>query len=215
MTWLKRIAQSIFIAIFTFEFLNAVHLLSFKIEYSWFGVTLSTAVIFVGISLIESLCSQKLEFQLPGVVWFMGLVLILNDFVGDVLGAYARWEHYDQLIHGLSGVILVGFFLLLFEGVARRQSWRVPPVILYALALGMNMIGAVLYEIEEYSEDVFFGSRRLGDGPDTVNDLLMSLTCGIATILVVVGVRAWKRHWGLKRVRSPLWLPGARIKKTA
>ncbi len=47
------------------------------------------------------------------------------------------------------------------------------------------------YELLEYSEDVLTGSSRLGDGPDTGNDLLMDF---IGAALATLSVRSWYKR---------------------
>ena len=58
------------------------------------------------------------------------------------------------------------------------------------MALCLNVLFAVLYEIEEYSEDFFYGTNRLGDGPDTANDLMLNLIGGAIIILAIMAYRA-------------------------
>lgn len=81
----------------------------------------------------------------------------------------------------------------MFEEVALRLKWRCPRAVTYGLALGASTIFAVLYEVEEYLEDYFFQTNRLGDGPDTANDLMLNLFGGALLIVCLMGYRAWTR----------------------
>jgi len=43
-----------------------------------------------------------------------------------------------------------------------------------------------MYEIEEYLEDYFTGSHRLGDGLDTAEDLMFNIVGGLVVLSIIV-----------------------------
>jgi uncharacterized membrane protein YsdA (DUF1294 family) len=79
------------------------------------------------------------------------------------------------------------------------KQWRIPDEVLYLLALGINVIVAVLYEVEEYLEDFFTLSQRLGDGPDTANDMMVNLIGGAGCMVGVLVYKKIKHHWYSRR----------------
>lgn len=188
---LGRVLSGFFVALFLFELANYVGILHFQVDYTWFGRLVSTGTVFGVLLALDFFFSKKLNSFLPARVWLCGALLIIGDFSGDFFGLYKGWDQYDQLVHFLGGPILVGAFIAIFEALSRIQAWRHPGYVTYLLALGTSAIWAVLYEAEEYIEDLIFHSNRLGDGPDTANDLLMNLVGGAVFIGVTVLYRRY------------------------
>ncbi len=197
---IRRTLYIVFCAIFFFEFLNYFGVLHFHVDYTWFGRILSTLTVFGALRLIDELFRRKTGKPLSSKIWVVMAILLLFDFIGDVFGFYGRWEHYDQVVHFISGPMLTLCLLLAFERLAKYFAWNCPRAVTYGLALGVNVILAVLYEIEEYSEDVIYHTHRLGDGPDTANDLLMNLVGASLLILGLIVYRAWRKRRQLNQV---------------
>ncbi len=193
-TLVQKIVFVVFGGLFLFELLNYTNVLSFKIEFTWFGRVMSTFVLFAILRSVDVLFQRKLGTHLQSRVWFIMTFLLFFDFFGDILGLYGKWTSYDQVVHFLSGPALVASLILVFERIADRLNWRSPRAVTYGLALGTSTIFAVLYEVEEYLEDFFFGTHRLGDGPDTANDLMLNMIGGVLLIAVFVGYRAWQNR---------------------
>lgn len=197
---IRRTLYVIFASIFIFECLNYMKVLSFHVDYTWFGRLVSTLTVFGLLRLIDLFFRRKTGAPLSGKIWLLLAGLLAIDFVGDVLGFYRRWEWYDQLVHFVSGPVLVASLILACERLADYFHWNAPRALTYSLALGITTIFAVLYEIEEYSEDFFYQTNRLGDGPDTVNDLLMNLIGASVLILGLVVYRVLRKRQGLKQL---------------
>lgn len=187
MIWLRRVLYLFFGGTLVFELLNHLGLLSFRVDYTWLGRVVSSAVLFSGLMLIDWLFKRFVKARLPISIWVMCALLLWSDFVGDIFGFYTRFEWYDQLIHSSSGPILSVSFLLAYQTISDRFEWKQPRSMAYVTALGLSTICAVLYELEEYMEDYFYGTNRLGDGFDTANDLLLSLI-GSLIVLVIVAI---------------------------
>lgn len=192
--WMRAIAQILFGSLMAFEFFNWIHLLSFRVVYGWFGRIFSTTFIFVILSGLSVLYRKKMQVEMHGVIWFAGSVLILTDFFGDAFFFYDRWVWYDQLAHFLSGGLIVGSLIIVFRDLFRFFGWKLPFFIAMIAALLTSTFFGVLYELEEYLEDVLIHTHRLGDGPDTANDLMMSLLGGVLILLIVTGYRVWSRR---------------------
>lgn len=193
MLWRKGISV-MFIGMLLFELLNYLGILSFKVDYTWFGRLFSTVVMFGILQLIDGLFRWKFQTRLQGSVWVLAALLLWSDFIGDIFQFYTRWTWYDQAIHFISGPVVTAALLIALETVREKARWNTPRAVTYVLAVGVNTIFSVLYEIEEYLEDYFFQTNRLGDGPDTVNDLMMSLIGGSLFIGCVAVYRALQRN---------------------
>ncbi len=191
-TLVQKMVFVVFGGLFLFELLNYTNILSFKVDFTWFGRVVSTFVMFAILRSIDVIFQRKLGTHLQSRVWFIMTFLLFFDFFGDILGLYGKWMYYDQVVHFLSGPALVTSLILVFERIADRLKWWSPRAVTYGLALGASTIFAVLYEVEEYLEDFFFGTHRLGDGPDTANDLMLNLIGGALLITVFVSYRAWQ-----------------------
>ncbi len=171
-------------------------MLSYRVDYTWFGRLFSTIAIFSILQLLDWLFRRKLDTPLPLAVWALTGILLLFDFIGDIFSFYTRWMWYDQVAHFISGPLVVASLLITLEAVRSQARWNTPRLVTYGLTIGISTIFAVLYEIEEYLEDYFFGTHRLGDGPDTVNDLMLNLLGGCVLIAFVISYRAIKARRG-------------------
>ncbi len=186
---IRQVLYGIFGALFLFEFLNYLGVLTFRVEYTWLGRFISTFLLFVFLRCIDEYLWHKVGTRLRGVIWILLSGLLFFDFIGDIFGFYSRWSWYDQVAHFLSGPILFISLLLTLEMTALYRRWRCPKSVFYGLALGINTVFAVLYEMEEYLEDYIYHTNRLGDGPDTANDLLLNLLGAVLALLLVVLMR--------------------------
>lgn len=192
--FLRWSSAFLFLGLWGFEFLNYVGLFHFNVEYTWLGRVLSTAVVGGMLLLLNEIAKRKIHQPLHGYLFCAAAGLILIDFFGDAFALYGRWEHYDQVAHFLSGPFLVGSFFLFYRQLAEGLDWRHPPVFTYLLAFQTSLAFAGLYEMEEYLEDIFFGSHRSGGGVDTADDLTMNILGGVLTIAVIFSYRVWKRR---------------------
>lgn len=174
--------------------LNFFQILPYRVEFTALGRIISTGGVFLVLFIVDSIIHARLGRCLPGLVWCACTVIVAFDFLGDVLHFYARWPWYDQFAHFMSGPLLVGALMMGLFLLARAERWRVPDGVLYVLAMGIDAMIAVLYEVEEYLEDVFTLSHRLGDGPDTANDLMMNLIGGAGLIAVIIVYQKIKQY---------------------
>lgn len=198
--WLRRIAAAVFLGLFFFELANLLGILTFNVEYTWRGRVISTAFVFCVATFLDWILQKYARIRLHGMVWFAVITLILIDFSGDVSSLYARWRWYDQVAHFLGGPILVGTFFCVYEDLAPILKWNHPRYVTLGMAYGTSVVLAVLYEMEEYIEDIIFHSQRLGDGPDTANDLLMNLVGGLVTVVGISLYRAYIQRVRIKKM---------------
>ncbi len=171
----NHLARILIIGLFTFEFSNWIGLLDYQLEFTWVGLALTTLAVYLIVASIEYYLLAKYGIYLHWATWPMVAIMLLFDFLGDFFYLYERWLPYDRIAHAFSGIFLVPLLYSFYNRVSWAKKWRYPLVVNLVLAIGSNVFLAVLYEIEEYSEDIIYHTSRLGNGFDTANDLLMNL----------------------------------------
>lgn len=169
-----------FVILILFEAANTVHLLQIETQFTWLGLLLTSIFAFLGIELASYLLAQR-QMQLHWSAWPLAFAMIAVDAGGDIFYWYWRYPWYDQIGH-LLGSATVAVIILSIVAAGRRFSRLHDNDLL--LTLGLAMVFGNLYEIEEYLEDVTTLSERLGDGPDTSNDLLMNLIGASLVVLI-------------------------------
>ncbi len=197
--YLRRVAYVVLGGLVLFDMLNFFQVLPYKVEFTLFGRIVSTGGAFLALAVADALFKKHLGHALPGIAWVSFSLIIIGDFLGDVFHFYGSWDRYDQVMHFLSGPFLVAPLIALFIMIKNVKQWRVPDEVLYLLALGINVIIAVLYEVEEYLEDFFTLSQRLGDGPDTANDMMVNLIGGAGCMVGVLAYKKIKHYWYSRR----------------
>lgn len=172
-----------------FELLNWAGVLSFSLTFSWLGLIITLLVAWGVLEVLNHYFrrhgGQLLQSWLFVLV-FTGLGL---DALGDILHWYQNLWWYDNLIHALGGLGAGLLIALVCWRLEKIYELRLPWGLFFAAALGIAMALGVVYELEEYLEDFFTGSQRLGDGFDTANDLLMNTMGSLLGIAAVL----WRR----------------------
>ena len=191
--WFRRGLVSLLVGVLAFEALNYAHVLGYHLDFTWFGRVFSTSFVLLTLIGLDWLFRRKLQTRLPPIIWVLCVLILGLDFCGDVFGFYGRWEHYDQVAHFFSGPSLTICLVMAYRCIVLKRGWQLPTSAIYLLALGTDSLFAVAYELEEYLEDVFFDSHRLGDGPDTANDLMMNLLGALLTLMVLTLYTRYKR----------------------
>ena len=111
-----------------------------------------------------------------------GVLVVAFDAGGDILHWYSSIVWYDMWMH-FAGTFTVALYLWNLFAIHNRHHY--PPSQLILLACTTAITFSVVYEIEEYLEDVFTSSNRLGDGPDTGSDLMMNFFGAIVAFAIL------------------------------
>lgn len=186
--WTKWLMRAAFGGLLAFELANALRFVSLPVEYTWLGLVLTSAFVWGALEL-GARYVRTLGRDLHWGVWTVALVSTYFDAIGDMLHLYGRCGWYDQVAHVLGAAAVTTVVLALVNAARRGRTFTMPD---FAMAVGMASLLSIVYEVEEYLEDSFLFSSRLGDGPDTANDLLMDLVGSLAVIAVV---------WWAQRIR--------------
>lgn len=186
---LRNIIRAAFVLLILFEVANYIKVFHFTVDFTWLGLLITSIFVFAALEIGDVVLAKKLHTVLPRAVWPLSFLAVAFDAFGDMLHFYSHWIWYDQIGHFLGGAIATLVIERIYRAVARTHEWKHPHHLSLLFALGLSTVFGVLYEIEEYLEDYFKLTSRLGDGRDTANDLLMNLLGALITILIIVYVR--------------------------
>lgn len=170
-------ARILTLALILFEALNLIGILHFTLDFAWTGLLITS----IGVMVLVELVYWKLRrigTNIPAYPYLLASLGLWIDALGDVAHWYGRFNWYDQTAHFIGGAIVMAIAIEITRSYLKDiRSWRV--IFLIAL-FSVSFFGSV-YEIEEYLEDKYFHGRqvRLGDGPDTVNDILLNILGGV------------------------------------
>lgn len=190
--FLRTISRILFAGLIFFEFLNQFKILHFQLDFTWFGLVITCFSVWLSLEIISLICKHFCQKPLSGLVMLIAAGGIYIDAFGDILHFYSRFGWYDKLAHLIGGTATAVVILAIVWSFCQCKKIKVGFFgQSFIVVAGASLLGA-LYEIEEYLEDYFTGSHRLGDGPDTANDMLMNLIGACAIIVIVMGYR-WVR----------------------
>jgi hypothetical protein len=182
-------ARIILVIIIVVEALGAVNILPIETEFTWKGLLLQSVVVLFLIEAVSKYVERK-NFDIAiGPAAFLITLQIAVDATGDMAHLYGRFIWFDQLLHFTGGFVITflttGMYRALFE---KQRVMPLPRGEIIISGLGVGMIGAMIYEGEEYLEDLLTGSHRLGDGFDTADDIVFDLLGGLLAAVLVVGI---------------------------
>ncbi len=173
----------LFLCLIVFEFLNLRKILHFPLDFSWLGLIITSLLVWITVELTIYLL--KSPEQLPAILG-LSLMLVFLDASGDIFRFYSQFGFYDRLLHFVAGAVIAYILFVLIQKFF--INFRFCRFFCALLIIGTTNLFGALYEIEEYLEDVFVHHRplRLGDGPDTADDLLMNLLGSIFMISAII-----------------------------
>lgn len=180
------IIRTLFAAVILFELLNGFGVLHVPLDFSWFGLTVTTVVAWGAVEMLFGKWGNTRTLRLALSVALVGVLL---DAAGDVFRLYSRIIWYDRALHVIGGALVAYLVYLLFDRVIATLRPTMRALFIVGVA---NLLG-VLYEIEEWLEDAWVHKRqlRLGDGPDVADDMLMNIIG--ACIVVGITTYLWNR----------------------
>jgi len=176
--WLWRIPLFVLMIV---EAASAFNLIKAQPSFTASGLFLQSLVFYIFFETVFHWIRTRHQRVPPW--WVAGSLvgLVVLDALGDYLNWYGTQTYFDSGLHFLlPAAAVVGYWQL-------RKTLGLPTTyrfLWFTVAPCILTLGA-LYEIEEYLEDYFTGSHRLGDGFDTANDLLMDLLGAFAPIVLV------------------------------
>ncbi len=184
----RNFGRLLLFGLLIFNFLNLIRVLEFTLQFTWRGLfitALATCLILEGAAYAYY---RTKGHVLHGSVWLIVMFALGLDATADIFHFYQRFGWWDQAVHTLnSSLICFALFIAVSAFWINRPSFDLlrKPARLHLglfIAAMTTMTLSALYEIEEYTEDMIFGTQRLGPGTDTANDLL----CNAGGILIAV-----------------------------
>ncbi|MFH0857078.1 MAG: hypothetical protein V1860_04225 [bacterium] len=130
---------------------------------------------------------KKCGYAHYGYLLFIAAFGIYIDSFGDIFFLYSRYTWYDQAAHFLGGV---SAGIIIFKIIKALNDCRKISLSYFSMAFFSLMsagFAGMTYEIEEYLEDFYTGSHRLGNGFDTANDMMLCIL-GALTIIIIMSI---------------------------
>lgn len=128
------------------------------------------------------------------VLWLPGLVFLLHLFLSSGPDYYTTYELTDELMHPLGGLAIAFAAARALEVL--RERGIVPdlgPLLRPVLVFSLTATAAVFWELAEFLSDRWFGTRTLGDLPDTLFDLVLGMAGGL-TFLALEALASGRRR---------------------
>ncbi len=194
MTILSRI---LFGALLSYELLNLVGILHHPLDFTWLGLVITSLGVWL---LVELLMGRARHFhpKFPyGWAMLLAFLATFADAIGDMERLYTHVPHYDKYLHFAGGMAVGALVFVTIWAVASAskypklhmtRGWSALFAFTVATFLG------VLYEMEEFFEDVFTGSHRLGDGFDTASDIFLDMVGAALAIFLFTRYLAYRRR---------------------
>ena len=184
-------ARLLFVGLIVFEILNFLKILQFNTQFTWLGLVITSIFTLTLLEITAYKYKQKKGHYLHWSIWIIITTALGLDAAGDFFHLYGKISWWDQAVHySVSAIMVFTLFaiinafwidkfkysLLLKEGKLKLS--------LFLAATSAISLGA-LYEVEEYLEDIFFHTNRLGPGTDTANDITLNILGAITTVVIV------------------------------
>ncbi|MFH1426349.1 MAG: hypothetical protein ABIG66_02850, partial [Candidatus Kerfeldbacteria bacterium] len=178
--WLWRLPLA---GLLIFEILVHWNVLPLEPDFTSLGLIITSGMIFAGIELLYQFVIKP-EHRAQMYWWTVipPVLIIFFDAIGDLSHFYSRFHYYDQALHFFGSF---GLALFIWNIMTVRYAGRVSAGSILFFSFMTAVALTVFYEIEEYLEDVITGSSRLGDGPDTGNDLSMNALGALTSVLLL------------------------------
>lgn len=184
------------IPLIIFELLVILSVFDITPDFTKIGLLITSSAVLI---LLELPYRYALLKDSERVLWWAALpavIAVLFDAAGDFLHLYSRFYFYDTILHFL-GAFSSSMFIWQVFTVYYAQKIREHLIsigLIYFMTFTTAITFGVLYEVEEYLEDFFLHSSRLGDGPDTGNDLSMDILGSLTLIALMLWYeQRWKK----------------------
>ncbi|MBU1102247.1 hypothetical protein KJ853_01140 [Patescibacteria group bacterium] len=184
--FLRTISRILLAGLLIFELLNEFEILNFTLNFTWLGLALTSIIAWSIIETASYFLKKYCGHPIAGLAAIVAVAAIYLDAFGDILGFYGKYSWYDQAAHLLGSAAAGGLLLFIIYSFTQCGKIKLGFMVQGLFALSATALLGVTYELEEYLEDYFTGSHRLGDGPDTANDLLLDVAGALLAILISI-----------------------------
>lgn len=184
-------ARFFFLFLIFFELLNYLKILKLNTQFTWLGLVITSVFILILLEITAYRYYKLKGHYLHYSIWIITAIALWLDAAGDFFHLYGTINWWDQAVHyGVSAIAAFSLFAVInafwidkfkYSLLLKEGKFKLA---LFLAATSTISLGA-LYEIEEYLEDIFFHTNRLGPGTDTANDLLMN-SAGVLTTVIIL-----------------------------
>jgi len=196
---LINLSRLLLAGIIIYELLNQFKILHQPLTFTWIGLAITAIFVWIILETASLYTRKKCGRPIPGLAMMAAVGVVYFDALGDIFHLYANYGWYDQLAHFLGGAAVGGIIFSIVRSLLDCQHIRLGAFGAGFFSWTTAAFFSVLYELEEYFEDYFAGriaagyTLRLGDGPDTANDLFLDLV-GSLLIIVIASVIYYVYH---------------------
>lgn len=186
---LKNGVRILFFLLLLYEWLSYFGILPIVLQFSWPGLLGTLIVVWAALEFLELFHKTGKMAPLQASTWLVAFIAVAIDAFGDLHHFYDRWVWYDRAAHFLGTAASTIVMIDIVGAIAYAERSTMTRFVQTLLAYGFSVTLASLFEVEEYLEDAFTGSERLGNGFDTADDMLMNFlgATTIFTLLLVTG----------------------------
>ncbi|MBI4708875.1 MAG: hypothetical protein HY764_01565 [Candidatus Portnoybacteria bacterium] len=169
-----------------YELLNQLEILNHPLTFTWLGLIITSGSIWLMLEAASFYTRKNFDHPLSGLAMIIAVAVVYLDALGDIFQFYTNYGWYDRLGHFVGGAAAAGlifsFIKLLSDCQRRKTQLTILPMAFFAWTTAVFL--GVLYELEEYFEDVFTGSQRFGNAFDTGDDLFLNLSGALLAALI-------------------------------
>jgi hypothetical protein len=174
-----------------FEIFNYFEIFKFSLDFTWFGLIITGLVVWIGLE-ISNYFLEKRGCKFYTGIWAVAAIPLYFDALGDINRFYSRFNWYDLVGHFLGG-LAAG--IIIFSIVKSQNIYHASKAsnLLTSFTTFTSVVTlGVFYEIEEFTENYFNLTNRLGNANDTVTDLMMDGLGAIVAILIMFLLKNFK-----------------------
>ncbi|MBN1432677.1 MAG: hypothetical protein JW931_07870 [Methanomicrobiaceae archaeon] len=138
------------------------------------------------LTIVPYIVERKLCLVIP---WWLTFLIVLSLYI-HLAGEYYSWyllfsPYYDKFAHTISGITvgLLGFTVVLLIDRYTENNFN-RPLIIFMIFMFTMAFGAI-WEIIEFSMDIFFGGKMQHGNTDTMLDMIFVM--GGAIIVAALG----------------------------
>lgn len=169
----------------TVEVLSWAKVLPISLEFTWLGLIITASGAWIALEIISAWLRRRGAQSLWAGTFICVLASQCTDAFGDIFRLYGSYAWYDQVAHFVGGSVLALVIFNTLYNLEKAGRVKLPLGLHTLLSVFGAMAFGSLYELEEYGEDVLFGSNRMGNAFDTGNDMLMN-TIGACVMVFVI-----------------------------
>ncbi|NFU51367.1 hypothetical protein FDF76_12700 [Clostridium botulinum] len=149
----------------------------------------SGSVVFRVLLVIVTIFIAKLVFSVTFIkhckmIYLLTLTfIIMAMYVGNILNIYTYINHYDKILHFISGIIISILAFSIYINYTHKVSEKLNPIFALIFIISFSIAMAGIWEMWEFSTDRLLGFNSQNNSLiDTMLDIIMG-TLGCLIIL--------------------------------